>query len=70
MWFVAVVLKCDTYAGTIMNESLYHIKMKIKSFPNYLQLDAMDCGPTCLRIIAKYITAGAIPCRPCVIKVS
>lgn len=54
MWFVAVVLKCDTYAGTIMNESLYHIKMKIKSFPNYLQLDAMDCGPTCLRIIAKY----------------
>lgn len=28
--------------------------MKIKSFPNYLQLDAMDCGPACLRIIAKY----------------
>lgn len=28
--------------------------MKIKSFPNYLQLDAMDCGPTCLRIIAKH----------------
>lgn len=23
-------------------------------FPNYKQLDAMDCGPTCLRIIAKY----------------
>ncbi|MDN5213736.1 peptidase domain-containing ABC transporter [Fulvivirgaceae bacterium BMA12] len=23
-------------------------------FPHYKQLDAMDCGPTCLRIIAKY----------------
>jgi len=26
----------------------------MKSFPHYTQLDAMDCGPTCLRIIAKY----------------
>lgn len=25
-----------------------------KLFPNYRQLDAMDCGPTCLRMIAKY----------------
>ncbi len=24
------------------------------SFPFYHQLDAMDCGPTCLRMIAKY----------------
>ncbi len=24
------------------------------SFPNYRQLDEMDCGPTCLRIISKY----------------
>ncbi len=24
------------------------------NFPYYKQLDAMDCGPTCLRIIAKY----------------
>jgi len=23
-------------------------------FPHYTQLDAMDCGPTCLRMIAKY----------------
>ena len=23
-------------------------------FPHYLQLDAMDCGPTCLRMIAKF----------------
>lgn len=28
--------------------------MKIKTFPHYQQLDSMDCGPTCLRIIAKY----------------
>ncbi len=29
--------------------------MNIKmSFPFYKQLDAMDCGPTCVRIIAKY----------------
>ena len=26
----------------------------IKIFPHYTQLDAMDCGPTCLRMIAKY----------------
>lgn len=26
----------------------------IKSFPHYLQLDTMDCGPTCLRMIAKH----------------
>jgi len=26
----------------------------MKKFPNYKQLDVMDCGPTCLRIIAKY----------------
>jgi len=26
----------------------------MKSFPIYNQLDAMDCGPTCLRMIAKY----------------
>ena len=24
------------------------------SFPHYAQLDSMDCGPTCLRMIAKY----------------
>ena len=23
-------------------------------FPHYFQLDAMDCGPTCLRMIAKF----------------
>lgn len=26
----------------------------MKKFPNYKQLDAMDCGPTCIRIISKY----------------
>ncbi|RDB05079.1 peptidase domain-containing ABC transporter [Runella aurantiaca] len=26
----------------------------MKSFPFYKQLDAMDCGPTCLRMVAKY----------------
>ena len=25
-----------------------------KSFPFYQQLDAMDCGPSCLRMIAKF----------------
>ena len=28
--------------------------MYIDRFPHYTQLDAMDCGPTCLRMIAKY----------------
>lgn len=26
----------------------------MKSFPFYKQHDAMDCGPTCLRMVAKY----------------
>lgn len=26
----------------------------MKKFPHYPQLDAMDCGPTCLRIVAKH----------------
>lgn len=26
----------------------------LDSFPHYYQLDQMDCGPTCLRMIAKY----------------
>lgn len=25
-----------------------------KNFPFYKQLDSMDCGPTCLRMIARY----------------
>lgn len=25
-----------------------------KAFPNYKQLESMDCGPTCLKIISKY----------------
>ncbi len=28
--------------------------MPLKSFPSERQLDKMDCGPTCLKIIAKY----------------
>jgi len=27
---------------------------QMPSFPFYKQLDAMDCGPSCLRMIAKY----------------
>jgi ATP-binding cassette, subfamily B, bacterial len=26
----------------------------MRKFPYYKQLDAMDCGPTCLRMLAKY----------------
>lgn len=28
--------------------------MILDSFPHYLQLDALDCGPSCLRMVAKY----------------
>jgi len=28
--------------------------LRKKKFPFYRQMDAMDCGPTCLRMIAKY----------------
>lgn len=27
---------------------------KFQNFPHYTQLDSMDCGPSCLRMIAKY----------------
>lgn len=30
------------------------MKLKRFSFPNYIQHDTMDCGPTCLRMIAKF----------------
>lgn len=36
------------------------------SFPHYTQLDSMDCGPTCLRIIAAF-TVGTTHCKICVI---
>jgi ATP-binding cassette subfamily B protein len=26
----------------------------LKNFPSYKQADSKDCGPTCLKIIAKY----------------
>ncbi len=26
----------------------------MRSFPNYIQADAKDCGPTCLKIISKH----------------
>ena len=28
--------------------------MNLKRFPAFIQLDAMDCGSTCLRMIAAY----------------
>ena len=28
--------------------------MLTSQFPHYLQLDSMDCGPACLKMIAKY----------------
>lgn len=31
-----------------------NIKKWTNKFPHYLQLDIMDCGPSCLRMIAKY----------------
>lgn len=36
---------------------MFHDKRKnlmAKKFPHYLQLDTTDCGPTCLRMIAKF----------------
>ena len=26
----------------------------MKKFPNYIQADSKDCGPTCLKIVAKH----------------
>lgn len=36
------------------------------NFPHYKQLDSMDCGPTCLRMVAKYY-GEAIACNTCVV---
>ena len=33
----------------------------MKRFPHYIQLDAMDCGPSCLRMIAKYYGKRFVP---------
>jgi len=40
----------------MLNNSINNIKahLQMAKFPFYRQLDAMDCGPTCLRMIAKY----------------
>lgn len=40
----------DGKAGTVSQERR---RMK-RGFPTYQQLDAMDCGPTCLRIVAEH----------------
>lgn len=33
---------------------IYFISMKLTKFPHEYQMDAKDCGPACLKIIAKY----------------
>ena len=33
---------------------IFHYKLKLKKFPNYIQPDEKDCGPTCIRIVSKY----------------
>ena len=38
----------------MVNSNLEQPKVKAKSFPFYKQLDQMDCGATCLRMIARY----------------
>ena len=38
----------------VSNLNKYSLFKNEKNFPSYLQLDKADCGPTCLRMIAKY----------------
>ena len=33
----------------------------LRSFPHYQQLDSMDCGPSCLRMIAKFYGRVNVP---------
>ncbi len=41
--------------GNSLNKKWIHISfIMMKGFPLYTQLDRMDCGPNCLRMIAKY----------------
>jgi len=37
-----------------LNGHLNNFNLMFKPFPFFKQLDAMDCGPTCLRIVSKY----------------
>ena len=53
---IFVLLGQDPTEGLIQDKAiaiLVTLNM-FKDFPTYAQLDAMDCGPTCLRIIAKH----------------
>lgn len=42
------------YELVIGEKTVSHGSKQMKSFPKFTQLDAMDCGPTCLRMIAKH----------------
>jgi len=38
----------------VLQKNKQNVEKQMKPFPHYQQLDSMDCGPTCLRMIAKY----------------
>ncbi len=44
------ILEINKYYGREIEET----KMFLKAFPHYKQHDKMDCGPTCIRMVAKY----------------
>ena len=39
---------------TVLRPIVLYLGMSYKSFPFFRQLDQMDCGPTCLRMVAKH----------------
>jgi ATP-binding cassette subfamily B protein len=51
LFYFKINIYCNTLTIPILN--LFNSKRPF-FFPSILQADAMDCGPTCLRIIAKY----------------
>lgn len=44
-----------THVSDLPTKNIFiNMKKWANKFPHYLQLDKMDCGPSCLRMIAKY----------------
>ena len=49
-----VPLPAEIHCGLQSRNSFQGRRRMKRGFPTYQQLDAMDCGPTCLRIVAEH----------------
>lgn len=47
--------------STLLISTSFYTPINLKTFPIYKQHDAMDCGPTCLRMVAKHYGKNLAP---------